>query len=72
MPGQTVETKNIVIATGSDVARLKGIETDEKQIISSTGALELAKVPAHLAIIGARSRSSALSSAPSAPGSAPR
>jgi dihydrolipoamide dehydrogenase len=51
--GQIVETKNIVIATGSDVARLKGIEVDEKQIVSSTGALELAKVPAHLAIIGA-------------------
>ena len=51
--GQIVETKNIVIATGSDVAKLKGIEIDEKQIISSTGALELAKVPVHLAIIGA-------------------
>ena len=51
--GQIVETKNIVIATGSDVAKLKGIEIDEKQIVSSTGALELAKVPAHLAIIGA-------------------
>ena len=51
--GQIVETKNIVIATGSDVAQLKGIEIDEKQIISSTGALELTKVPAHLAIIGA-------------------
>ena len=51
--GQVIETRNIVIATGSDVARLKGIEIDEKQIVSSTGALELAKVPAHLAIIGA-------------------
>ncbi len=51
--GQIVETKNIVIATGSDVAKLKGIEIDEKQIVSSTGALELGKVPAHLAIIGA-------------------
>ena len=51
--GQVIETKNIVIATGSDVAKLKGIEIDEKQIVSSTGALELAKVPAHLAIIGA-------------------
>src|SRR6476661_1375920 len=36
---QTVETKNIVIATGSDIARLKGIEIDEKRIVSSTGAL---------------------------------
>ena len=42
---QTVETKNIVIATGSDVARLKGIEIDEKRIVSSTGALALDKVP---------------------------
>jgi dihydrolipoamide dehydrogenase len=40
-----VETKNIVIATGSDVARLKGIEIDEKRIVSSTGALSLDKVP---------------------------
>ena len=38
---QTVETKNIVIATGSDIARLKGIEIDEKRIVSSTGALSL-------------------------------
>ena len=47
------ETKNIVIATGSDVARLKGIEIDEKRIVSSTGALELKEVPKSLAIIGA-------------------
>src|SRR6266436_5468459 len=33
---QLVETKNIVIATGSDIARLKGIEIDEKRIVSST------------------------------------
>jgi dihydrolipoamide dehydrogenase len=51
--GQTIETKNIVIATGSDVARLKGIDIDEKRIVSSTGALELEKVPDHLAVIGA-------------------
>jgi len=50
---QTVETKNIVIATGSDIARLKGIEIDEKRIVSSTGALSLDKVPAKLLIIGA-------------------
>src|ERR1700738_2852080 len=36
---QIVETKNIVIATGSDIARLKGIEIAEKRIVSSTGAL---------------------------------
>ena len=50
---QTVETKNIVIATGSDVARLKGVEIDEKRIVSSTGALSLSKVPAKLLIVGA-------------------
>src|SRR5262245_30841526 len=50
---QTVETKNIVIATGSDVARLKGIEIDEKRIVSSTGALSLDKVPENLLVVGA-------------------
>jgi dihydrolipoamide dehydrogenase len=48
-----VETKNIVIATGSDIARLKGIEIDEKRIVSSTGALSLDKVPSSLLIVGA-------------------
>src|SRR5947208_6170768 len=50
---QTVETKNIVIATGSDIARLKGIEIDEKRIVSSTGALSLERVPERLLIVGA-------------------
>jgi dihydrolipoamide dehydrogenase len=50
---QTIETKNIVIATGSDVAKLKGIEIDEQQIVSSTGALELKAVPENLVVIGA-------------------
>ena len=50
---QTLETKNIVIATGSDVAKLKGIEIDEKRIVSSTGALTLDKVPGKLLIVGA-------------------
>ena len=50
---QTVETGNIVIATGSDIARLKGIEIDEKRIVSSTGALSLEKVPEKLLIVGA-------------------
>jgi dihydrolipoamide dehydrogenase len=50
---QTLETKNIVIATGSDVARLPGIDIDEKRIVSSTGALDLAKVPQKLLIVGA-------------------
>jgi len=50
---QTLETKNIVIATGSDVARLPGIDIDEKLVVSSTGALDLAKVPQKLLIVGA-------------------
>ena len=44
--------KNIVIATGSEVASLPGIKIDEKNIISSTGALSLNKVPQKLAVIG--------------------
>jgi dihydrolipoamide dehydrogenase len=50
---QTIETKAIVIATGSDIARLKGIEIDEKRIVSSTGALALDKVPGKLLVVGA-------------------
>jgi dihydrolipoamide dehydrogenase len=50
---QTLETKNIIIASGSDVARLPGIEVDEKRIVSSTGALELPNVPQKLLIVGA-------------------
>jgi dihydrolipoamide dehydrogenase len=50
---QTLETKNIIIATGSDVARLNGIDIDEKRIVSSTGALELAVVPQKLVVVGA-------------------
>jgi dihydrolipoamide dehydrogenase len=50
---QTLETKNIVIATGSDVARLPGIDIDEKRVVSSTGALDLANVPKKLLIVGA-------------------
>ncbi len=46
------KTKNIVIATGSEVTSLPGIEIDEKNIISSTGALSLKKVPEKLAVIG--------------------
>jgi len=51
--GETLETKAIVIATGSDVARLKGVDIDEKRIVSSTGALVLDKVPERLLVIGA-------------------
>jgi dihydrolipoamide dehydrogenase len=50
---EVIEAKHIVIATGSDVAKLKGIEIDEQRIVSSTGALELKEVPQHLAVIGA-------------------
>src|SRR5450432_3933464 len=48
-----LETKAIVIATGSDVARLPGVEIDEKTIVSSTGALSLAAPPKKLIVIGA-------------------
>src|SRR5690348_4499683 len=50
---QTIDTKAIVIATGSDVARLKGVDIDEKRIVSSTGALVLEKVPERLLVVGA-------------------
>jgi len=50
---QLLETKNIVIATGSDAARLNGIDFDEKRIVSSSGALELPAVPKKLLIVGA-------------------
>ncbi len=50
---QTLETKNIIIATGSDVARLPGIQIDEKRVASSTGALTLGKVPQKLIVVGA-------------------
>src|SRR5438874_7650123 len=50
---EIVETKNIVIATGSDIARLNEIEIEEKRIVSSTGALSLDKVPSSLLIVGA-------------------
>ena len=50
---QTLETKNIVIATGSDVARLKGVEIDDKRIVSSDQAIALDKVPERLLVIGA-------------------
>ena len=49
---QTLETKAIVIATGSDVARLKGLEIDETTIVSSTGALSLPEVPKKLVVVG--------------------
>ncbi|KKC40848.1 dihydrolipoamide dehydrogenase [Devosia epidermidihirudinis] len=52
-PTVEIETKNIVIATGSVSANLPGIEIDEKTIVTSTGALSLDKVPNKLVVIGA-------------------
>ena len=49
----TLETKAIVIATGSDVARLPGVQIDEKTIVSSTGALSLQAPPKKLIVVGA-------------------
>ncbi len=50
---ETLAAKHILIATGSESTPLAGVEVDEKQIVTSTGALELAKVPGHLVVIGA-------------------
>jgi dihydrolipoamide dehydrogenase len=50
--GTTYETKNIVIATGSESTPLRGVDVDEKTIVTSTGGLELEKVPEHLVVIG--------------------
>ena len=47
------ETKKIVIASGSESSPLKGVEVDEKVIVTSTGALELGKIPKKLVVIGA-------------------
>jgi dihydrolipoamide dehydrogenase len=49
----TLETKAIIIATGSDVARLPGVEINEKTIVSSTGALSLPAPPKKLIVVGA-------------------
>lgn len=50
---QTYDTKKIVIASGSESSPLKGVEVDEKVIVTSTGALELGKIPKKLIVIGA-------------------
>ncbi|HKT55038.1 MAG TPA: dihydrolipoyl dehydrogenase [Caulobacteraceae bacterium] len=49
----TLETKNIVIATGSEPAPLPGVEVDQIRIVDSTGALSLPEVPGSLVVIGA-------------------
>jgi len=50
---QVLETNAIVIATGSVPAGLPGVEIDEERVVTSTGALSLARVPKHLVVIGA-------------------
>ena len=50
--GKSYNTTNIIIATGSDVVSLPNIDMDEKQIVSSTGALALPKVPKTMTVIG--------------------
>ncbi|MEM8657245.1 MAG: dihydrolipoyl dehydrogenase [Pseudomonadota bacterium] len=47
------QAKHIVIATGSEASSLPGIEVDEKRIVTSTGALELTKLPKKMVVIGA-------------------
>jgi dihydrolipoamide dehydrogenase len=50
---QTLKTKNTLIATGSESSPLPGVEVDEAQIVTSTGALEIPKVPKSMIVIGA-------------------
>jgi dihydrolipoamide dehydrogenase len=50
--GTAYTTKNIVIATGSESVPLPGVPVDEQRIVTSTGALELEKVPGHLVVVG--------------------
>jgi len=50
---ETIATKSIVIATGSEVAQIPGIDIDEKRVVSSTGALTLPEVPKKLLVVGA-------------------
>lgn len=50
--GTTYDADNIIIATGSDVISLPGINIDEERIVSSTGALELSEVPKSMVVIG--------------------
>ncbi len=47
------EAKNIIIASGSEVSTLPGVEVDEKIVVTSTGALELDKIPKRMVVIGA-------------------
>ena len=47
------EAKNIIVASGSEPASLPGVEVDEKIVVTSTGALELGKIPKKMVVIGA-------------------
>jgi dihydrolipoamide dehydrogenase len=49
---RNITAKDTIIATGSDVASLPGIEIDEKKVVSSTGALDIPKVPKNMVVIG--------------------
>jgi dihydrolipoamide dehydrogenase len=49
---RTLETRNIIVATGSDVMPLPGVTVDEQRIVSSTGALSLPSVPKRLLVVG--------------------
>ncbi|WP_149539988.1 dihydrolipoyl dehydrogenase [Siccirubricoccus phaeus] len=50
---EVYEAKHVILASGSESVPLQGVKVDEKQIVTSTGALELAAVPKHLVVIGA-------------------
>jgi dihydrolipoamide dehydrogenase len=49
----THEAKHIIVATGSEAAALPGVDVDEKIVVTSTGALQLGKIPKSLVVIGA-------------------
>ena len=51
--GRRLETRNIIIATGSDSVPLKGVDVDEERIVTSTGALSLKSVPERMVVVGA-------------------
>jgi dihydrolipoamide dehydrogenase len=50
---QQIGARHVILATGSEVAQLPGVEIDERRVVSSTGALELDAVPTHLVVVGA-------------------
>lgn len=50
---EKIQAKNILIATGSEVTPFPGIDINEENVVSSTGALSLSKVPESMIVIGA-------------------